>query len=132
MRSSLLDINKLIKHPSRVSEDLGAIDLHGVEDIKAFIEEVMACNEEVDIDENEAESLLSDEPTVELKPLPSSLKSTFLDMQQEKSVIVSSQLDLEHEKLLLQTVVESHRTTYPLHLSKNQGFGLDLFFFALI
>ena len=83
MRSSLSDINKVIKHPSRVSEDLGAIDLHGVKDIKAFIEEVMPCHEEVDIDENEAESLLSDEPTVELKPLPSSLKSTFLDMQQE-------------------------------------------------
>ena len=72
-----VDINKLMNYPLWVFEDLGAIDL---------------CDDE---------ELPLVELTLELKPLPSSLKYTFLDTQQEKPVIISSQLDQEKEKWLL-------------------------------
>ena len=36
-----------------------------------------------------------DEPTLELKTLPSTLKYAFLDIEQEKPVIILSQLDKE-------------------------------------
>ena len=42
-----------------------------------------------------------DEPTGELKPLPSTLKYAFLDSQHVKPVIISSQLNEEQEKRLL-------------------------------
>ena len=59
----------------------------------------MTINEEANFDE-----LRLDEPTLELKNLPSTLKYAFLDMQQEKQVIISSQLDQEQEKWLLDVV----------------------------
>ena len=56
---------------------------------------------EVDIHELEVELLVLDEPTLELKPLPSSLNYAFLDAQEAKLVIISSQLDHDQEKQLL-------------------------------
>ena len=40
------DINKLLKYPSRVSKDLGAIDFANNQDIDACVEEVMMIDEE--------------------------------------------------------------------------------------
>ena len=56
----------------------------------------MTVNEGADFEE-----LPLDEPTGELKPLPSTLKYAFLDSQQVKPVIISPQLDEEQEKRLL-------------------------------
>ena len=85
-----VDINKLIKYPSRASEELGAIDFSDDQDIDAYIEEVMM----IDVEAN-FEKLPMDEPTLELKTLPSTLKYAFLDTEQPKPLIISSQLDKE-------------------------------------
>ena len=61
-----VDINKLMKYPSRVSEELGAIDFSNDQDIDACIEEVMMINKE-----EKFEELPLDEPNLELKTLPS-------------------------------------------------------------
>ena len=72
-----VNINKLMKYPSKAFKDLGTIDLFGDQDIETCIEEVITINEEVDFKE-----LRLDEPTRELKPLPYTLKYAFLDSQQ--------------------------------------------------
>ena len=63
-----VDINKLMKYPSRASEDLSAIDFADDQDIDACIEEVMMIDEEA-----RYEQFPMDEPTLELKTLPSTL-----------------------------------------------------------
>ena len=75
---------------------MGAIDLFDDQDIETCIEEVMTVNEGADFEE-----LPLDEPTGELKPLPSTVKYDFLHSQQVKPEIISSQLDEEQEKRLL-------------------------------
>ena len=77
-------------------EDVGAINLFDDQDIDTCIEEVMTVNEGADFEE-----LPLDEPTGELKPLPSTLKYAFLDFQLVEPVIISSQLNEEQEKRLL-------------------------------
>ena len=67
-----VDINKLMKYPSRASEDSGAIDFSDDQDINACIEEVMMIDEEARFQE-----LPMDEPTFELKTLPSTLNVYF-------------------------------------------------------
>ena len=54
-----VDINKLMKYPSRASEDLGAIDFADDQDIDKCIEEVMMIDEEARYEE-----LPMDEPTL--------------------------------------------------------------------
>ena len=61
-------INKLMKYLSQASEDLGAIDFADDQDIDACVEEVMMIDEEVRYEE-----VPMDEPTLELKTLPSTL-----------------------------------------------------------
>ena len=91
-----VNINKLMKYPLQAFEDLGAIDLFDDQNIETCIEEVMTINEKADLKE-----LYLDELTEELKPLPYTLKYAFLDSQQVKPVIISSQLNEEQEKRLL-------------------------------
>ena len=91
-----VNINKLIKYPSQDFEDLGAIALFDDQDIETCIEEVMTINKEANFNE-----LPLDGPIEDLKPLPSTLKYAFLDSQQAKLVIISSQLNEEQEKRLL-------------------------------
>ena len=88
-----VNINKLMKYPSQAFEDVSAIDLFDDQDMETCIEEVMTVNEGADFEE-----LSLDEPTTEIKPLPSTLKYAFLDSQQVKPVIISSQLNEEQEK----------------------------------
>ena len=85
-----VDINKLMKYPSRASEDLGAIDFADDQDIEAFFEEVMMIDEEARLEE-----LPMDEPSLELKTLPSTLKYAFLNEEKAKPVIISSKLDIK-------------------------------------
>ena len=91
-----VDINKLMKYPSRASEDLGAIDFADDQDIDVCVEEVMMIDEEVRFEE-----LPMDEPSLELKTLQSTLKYAFLDEEKAKPVIISSKLDIKQEKQLL-------------------------------
>ena len=69
-----VNIKKLMKYPSQAFEDLGAMNLFDDQDIETCIKEVMTINEEADFKE-----LPLNEPTGELKPLPSTLKYAFLD-----------------------------------------------------
>ena len=82
------DIKKLMKYPSRASEDLGTIDFADDQDIDACVEEVMMIDEEARFEE-----LPIDEPSLELKTLRSTLKYAFLDEEKAKPVIISSKLD---------------------------------------
>ena len=94
-----VDINKLMKYPSRASEDLGAIDFADDNDIDPCVEEVMMIDEEARYEE-----LPMDEPTLELKTLPSTLKYAFLDEEKAKPVIISSKLDMKQEEQLLEVL----------------------------
>ena len=94
-----VDINKLMKYSSRASEDLGAIDFANDQDIDECVEEVMMIDEEARYEE-----LPMDEPTLELKNLPSTLKYAFLDEEKAKPVIISSKLDLKQEEQLLEVL----------------------------
>ena len=85
-----VDIKKLMKYPSRASEDLGAIDFDDDQDIDACVEEVMMIDEEAQYEE-----LPMDEPTLELKTLPSTLKYAFLDEEKAKPMIILSTLDIK-------------------------------------
>ena len=94
-----VDINKLMKYPSRASEDLGAIDFADAQDIDACIEEVMMIDEE-----EKFEELPMDEPSLDLKSLPSILKYAFLDEEKAKPVIISSTLDIKQEEKLIEVL----------------------------
>ena len=85
-----VDINKLMKYPSRASKDLGAIDFADDQDIDAYVEEVMMIDKEARYEE-----IPMDKPTMELKTLPSTLKYAFLDEEKAKPVIISSTLDIK-------------------------------------
>ena len=100
-----VNINKLMKYPSQAFEDLGAIDLFDDQDIENCIEEVMPINEEANFKE-----LPLDELTGELKPLPYTLKYAFLDSEQVKPVIISSQLNEKQEKRLLDVLRWNEQT----------------------
>ena len=50
------------------------------------------------------EELPMDEPTLELKTLPSTLKYAFLDEEKSKPVIISSKLDIKQEEQLLEVL----------------------------
>ena len=45
-----------------------------------------------------------DEPTLELKTLPSTLKYAFLDEEKAKPVIISSKLDMKEEEQLVEVL----------------------------
>ena len=92
-----VDINQLMKYPSRASKDLGAIDFSDDQNIDACVEEVMMIDKEARFEE-----LPMDEPTLELKTLPSTLKYAFFDEEKAKLVIISSKLDIKQEEELLE------------------------------
>ena len=94
-----VDINKLMKYPSRASEDLGAIDFTDDQDIDACVEEVMMIDKEAQYEE-----LPMDEPTLELKNLRSTLNYAFLDEEKAKPVIISSTLNIKQEERLLKVL----------------------------
>ena len=85
-----VDINKSMKYPSQASEDLGAIDFADDQDTDACVEEVMMIDKEARYEE-----LPMDEPTLEIKTLPSTLKYAFLDEEKAKLVIISSKQDMK-------------------------------------
>ena len=94
-----VEINKLMKYPSRAFEDLGAINFADDQDIDACLEEVMMIDEEARYEE-----LPMDEPTLELKNLPSTLKYAFLDEEKANTMIILSTLDIKQEERLLEVL----------------------------
>ena len=94
-----VNINKLMKYPSRASEDLGDIDFADDQDIDACVEEVMMIDEEARYEERPMEK-----PTLELKNIPSALKYAFLYEEKAKPVITSSTVDIKQEERLLKVL----------------------------
>ena len=94
-----VDINKLMKYFSRAFEELGAINFSDDQDINACIDKVTMINEEARFEEPPM-----DEPTLELKTLPSTLKYVFLDEEKVKLVIILSNLDIKQEEQLLEVL----------------------------
>ena len=94
-----VNINKLMKYPSRASEDLGAIDFVDDQEIDTSVEEVMMIDEKARYEE-----LPMEEPTLELKTLPSTVKYAFLDEEKAKPIIISSKLDMNQEEQLLEVL----------------------------
>ena len=78
---------------------MGAINFVDDQDIDACIEEVMMINKKARFEE-----LPMDEPSLELKTLPSTLKYAFLDEEKAKPVIISSKLDIKQDEKLLEVL----------------------------
>ena len=97
-----VDIKKLMKYTSRASEDLGVIDFVDDQDIDACVEEVMMIDEKARYEERPM-----DEPTLELKTLPSTLNYAFLDVEKAKPVIILSTLDIKQEEKLLEVLMKN-------------------------
>ena len=96
-----VSINKLMRHPSYESDEVGVIDIYEDPKITSCIEETMATIEDGSIEEPEDDPFPSSEMTPELKPLPSTLKYDFLDHQCANPMIISSQLDKDRKERLL-------------------------------
>ena len=94
-----VDINKLMKYPSRASKDLSPIDFADDKNIAACIEEEMMIDKEARFEE-----LPMDEPSLELKTLPSTLTYAILDEEKAKPLIISSKLDIKWEEQLLKVL----------------------------
>ena len=84
-----VDVNKLMKYPSRASEHLGAVDFADDQDTDACVEEVMMICEEAGFEE-----LPMEESCLELKTLSSTLKYAFLDEEKAKTLIILFKLDI--------------------------------------
>ena len=88
-----VSINKLMRHPSHETDEVGAVDIYEDPEISSCIEETMATIEDRSFEEPEDDPFPSGEMAPELKPLPSTLKYAFLDHHSANPVIISSQLD---------------------------------------
>ena len=96
-----VSINKLMRHPSHESEEVGTIDIYEDQKISSCIEEMMTSIEDGSIEEPEDNPFLSSETTPELKPLPSTLKYDFLGHQFANPLNISLQLNKDQEERLL-------------------------------
>ena len=94
-------INKLMRHPSHESDEVGAVDIYEDLEILSCIEETMAAIEDMSFEELEDDPFPSGKTAPELKFLPSTLKYAFLDHHCANLVIISSQLDQDQEERLL-------------------------------
>ena len=103
-----VSINKLMRHPSHESDEVGAVDIYEDPEITSCIDETMAAIEDESFEELEDDPFPSSETAAELKPLPFTLKYTFLDHHCANMVIISSQLDQDQEERLL-TVVRGRK-----------------------
>ena len=96
-----VSINKLMRHPSHKSNEVGVIDIYEDPEILSCIEETMAAIEDGSFEKPEDDPFPSSETAPELKPLPSTLKYVFLDHQCANPMIISSQLDKDQEERIL-------------------------------
>ena len=96
-----VSINKLMRHPSHESDEVGVVDIYEDTEISSCIKETMAAIEDRSFEEPEDDPFPSGETAPELKLLPSTLKYVFLDHHCANHVIISSQLDHDQEERLL-------------------------------
>ena len=96
-----VSINKLMRHPSHESDEVGVVDIYEDTEISSCIEETMVAIEDKSFEELEDDPFPSGETTPELKQLPSMLKYAFLDHHSTNPVIISKQLDHDQEERLL-------------------------------
>ena len=101
-----VSINKLMRHPSHESNEVGDIDIYEDTEISSCIEETMVTIEDRSFEELEDDPFPSGEMAPELKPLSSTLKYAFLDHHSANPVIISSQLDHDQEERLLAVLQE--------------------------
>ena len=85
-----VSINKLMRYPSHESDEIGVVDIYEDPEISSCIEETMAAIEDGSFKEPKDDPFPSSEMTLELKPLPSTLKYAFIDHQCANPVIISS------------------------------------------
>ena len=96
-----VSINKLMRHPSHESDEVGVVDIYEDPKISSCIEERMAAIEDESFEELEDDIFPSSKTAPELKPLPSTLKYAFVDHHCANPVIILSQLDQNQEERLL-------------------------------
>ena len=65
-----VSINKLMRHPSHESDEVGAVDIYEDPEILSCIKETMAAIDDESFEEPEDDPFPSNEMTPELKPLP--------------------------------------------------------------
>ena len=95
-----VSINKLMRHPSHESDEVGTVDIYEDPEISSCIEETIAAIDDRSFEEPEDDPFASGEMAPELKLLPSTLKYVFLDHHCANPLIISSQLDQDQEERL--------------------------------
>ena len=120
-----VSINKLMRHPSHESDEVGAINIYEDMEISSCIEETMAAMEDMSFEEREDDPFPSGETAPELKPLLSTLKYAFLDHHSANPVIISSQLDHDQEERLL-AVLQARKEAIGRNLSDLKGIDPSL------
>ena len=113
-----VSINKLMRHPSHESHEVGAVDIY--ED-----PETMAAIEDRSFEEPDDDPFPSGETAPKLKPLPSTLKYSFIDHHCANLVIISSQLDQDQEERLL-AVLRGRKEAIGWNLSDLKGIDPSL------
>ena len=113
-------INKFMRHPSHEFDVVGTVDIYEDTEISSCIKETMAAIEDRSFEEPEDDPFPFGETAPKLKPLPSTLKYAFLDHHIANLVIVSSQLDHEHEERLL-AVLRARKEAIRWNLSDLNG-----------
>ena len=96
-----VSINKLMRHPSHETDEVGTVDIYEDPEISSCIEETMTTIEDRSFEEPEDDPFPSGETAPELKLLPATLKYAFLVHHSANPVIISSQLDHDQEERLL-------------------------------
>ena len=120
-----VSINKLMRHPSHESDEVGAIDIYEDTEISSCIEETMVAIEDRRFEEPEDDPFPSGETAPELKQLPSTLKYVFLDHHCANPIIISSQLDHNQEERLL-AILRARKEAIGWNLSNLKGIDLSL------
>ena len=85
-----VSINKLMRHPSHESYEVGVVDIYKDTQISSCSEETMATIEDRSFEEPEDDPFPSSEKAPKLKLLPSMMKYVFLDHHSANLVIISS------------------------------------------
>ena len=120
-----VSINKLMRHPSHESDEVGDIDIYEDLEISSCIEETKAFIEDRSIEELKDDPFPSSEMAPKLKPLPSTLKYTFFYHQCANLVIISSQVDKDQEERLLE-VLQGRKEAIGWSLSDLKGIDPSL------
>ena len=120
-----VSINKLTRHSSHESDEVGAVDIYEDLKILSCIKETMAVIEDGSFEELEDNPFSFSETAPNLKLLPFTLKYAFLDHHCANQVIISSQLDHDQEERLL-TVLRGRKDAIGWNLLDLKGINPSL------